>query len=190
MSFERGSISFRAYSVIEPPADAMDRTATMAVRRYAFRPINDERGERESFGWIDLRQPLNDRPVWEEMREGHLMVLGVRKDTKAFSQFLYKARFEARVERIKEEKGLERITRQHLLAIQEELTIQMLKETSPTTSTVEVIWDRNTGEVLIGCASNAMCERIVELFKATFDVTGMKVPVPRGWCCGLRRCST
>lgn len=170
MPFRSGSLSARRFVVQGEVSATFDRTATMALRRYAWKPINDERAERESFGWIDPRHPLAEAMTWEDLQDGPLIFLSVRRDKKAFSKVLFLARLQERIEQVQKEKGLNRLTRQHRLALQEELTIVMLKETSATSGFTELVWDRNTNEVFMTATSTSLCERISELFMSTFEL--------------------
>ncbi|MGF1571870.1 MAG: recombination-associated protein RdgC [Sumerlaeia bacterium] len=170
MPFRSGSLSARRFVVQGDVSATFDRTATMALRRYAWKPINDERAEKESFGWIDPRHPLAEAITWEDLQDGPLIFLSVRRDRKSFSKVLFLARLQERIEQVQKEKGLSRLTRQHRLALQEELTVVMLKETSATSIFTELVWDRNTNEVYMTATSTTLCERISELFMSTFEL--------------------
>jgi len=152
------------------PPETFDRTATMALKRYAWRPIDSDRGESESFGWINPRKPLERELLWEDVTDGNLVFLAVRRDRKSFSKVLFKARREDLHERTRKEKGLARLTRQHRLALDEELRIRMLKEVTPSSTFTELVWDRNTGEVFLHATGKALCERIADMFMVTFDL--------------------
>lgn len=171
MSLSKGTATCRIYHVDASEAPAsLCRTATMAVRRYAFRPIDSERGEDQSFGWINPRSPLNMELVWEEMLDGNIAFLAVRIDRKAIDKVAFAARQKAMHAKVCSEKGIARLTRQHRLAIDEQLKVEMLKEVTPTTSYVEIVWDRGRSLLIIGTNSNATCERIVDLFSSSFDL--------------------
>lgn len=162
----------------------------MAVRRHAFKPIAAERGDRESFGWVNPRNLLASDYTWDDVVDGHLVYLAVRTDKKAFSKAIFRARRDAQIAEVCKAKGIERITRQQRLAIEEELTAQMLKEATPTTAVTELVWDRNTGEVFIGATSGKLCDRIADLFQSTFDrrlvpswpaIIGHEIIAREGW---------
>ena len=182
MPFRSGALSVRRFRLDEPPPETLSRTATMAMRRHAYKPINAERGERESFGWVNPRRLLDTTYSWEDVVDGNLVFLALRKDKKAFNKALFKARRDDMIEKLCKERGIERITRQHRLAIEEELTVVMLKEVSPTTSFTELVWDTNTDEVMIGATSRTLCERIGDVFQSTFDRRLMPLfPALVGW---------
>lgn len=170
MPFRSGTLSVRRYVVQSELPATFARTATMAVRRYEFHPINADRGERESFGWVNPRAPLGAQFAWEDLVDGNLAFLAVRRDRKSFNKVIFKARLAELSEQTRRAKGIERLTRQHRLALEEQLTVQMLKEVTPATAFTELVWDLNTGDVFIGATSKSLCERITELFASTFDL--------------------
>lgn len=170
MPFRSGSLSVRRYHLQDEVPAAFARTATMALRRYSFKPIDSDRGERESFGWVNPRQPLAQELVWEDIIDGNLAFLAVRRDRKSFSKVIFRARRDELFEKTKQEKGLGRLTRQHRIALEEELTIRMLKEVTPVSSFTEIIWDMNSGDVFLGATSKTLCERLSDLFTSTFDL--------------------
>ena len=104
------------------------------------------------------------------MIDGSLLYLGVRRDRKAFSKVLFRARLAEKMSGVKSAKKLEKISRQHRLALEDELAIEMLKETSPTSAFHEMIWDMSRGEILMGVTGSAACDRMRDLFEATFDL--------------------
>lgn len=170
MPFRSGALTARRYRVTDELPATFARTATMAMRRHAWRPVNDERGERESFGWVNPRKLLQPDIIWEEVVDGNLAFLAVRRDRKAFNKTLYKARREVVFEEAMAERKLQRLTRQQRLALEEQLAIDMLREVSPAIAFTEVVWDLNTGDFYMGATSRTLCERISDLFTSTFDL--------------------
>jgi len=170
MPFNAGALSVRRFAVLGEIPRTFEQTATLAMRRYAWRAIDSSRGERESFGWVNPRSVLDDSFTFEDVYTRPYLYLGVRRDRKAFSPVLFRARRERRFEDVKSERKLQKLTRQHRLAVEEELTVEMLKETSPQSSFAELVWDQNSNTVLMGATSNTLCERIQEIFEATFDL--------------------
>ena len=170
MPFRSGALSVRRFQVVEDIPETLPKTATVALRRYLWRPIDDARGERESFGWVNPRRLLAETFTWEDVIDGPYALLGVRRDRKNFSQVLFRARREELFDRTKSERNITRLSRQQRLALEEQLTIEMLKETSPQSTFAEVVWDTNSNLLLVGTTANAFCERTIEIFEATFDL--------------------
>jgi DNA recombination-dependent growth factor C len=170
MPFRTGSLSLRRFMVLGQVPASLPQTATLSIRRYSYRPIDDSRGERESFGWVNPRRLLSDAFTYEDITDGGYMLLGLRRDRKNFSKVLFKARMEELIGATKRERKMEKISRQQRLALEDQLTIQMLKETSPQSAFSELVWDMNSNLVLMGATSTKLCERIQEVFEATFDL--------------------
>ena len=170
MPFIQGSISVRRYQVGDEIPATLAQTATLAIRRYAWRPIDDQRGEKESFGWINPRNVLQDGFTYDDLVDGPYMVLGVRRDRKNYSKVLFKARRDLMFVDVKKQRNLDKLSRQQRMALEEQLNVEMLKETSPQSAFSEMVWDMNSNLVFMGATSNTLCERIQELFEATFDL--------------------
>lgn len=170
MGFRYGSLSARRFAVKGEMPEHFTEVATNALRRYCFKPINDDRGERESFGWVNPRALLAQKFTAEDVTLGSVLFLGTRRDRKAYSPVLFRARLGELMRDTMRARKIEKITRQQRLALEEQLAIQMLKETSPSSAFHELVWDTARMEAYIGATSNALCDRITELFEATFDM--------------------
>lgn len=170
MPFQSGGLSVRRYTVLEEIPKSLAQTATLAIRRYVFRPIDDSRGEKESFGWVNPRNVLQQSFTYDDIVDGPHMLLGVRRDKKSFSPTLFKARRRELFEETKQQRKLQKLSRQQRIALEEQLTIEMLKETSPQSAFAEIVWDMNSNIVLMGATATALCERIQEMFEATFNL--------------------
>ncbi len=170
MPFRSGALSVSRFQVVEDIPETLPKTATVALRRYLWRPIDDARGERESFGWVNPRRLLAETFTWEDVVDGPYVLLGVRRDRKNFSQVLFRARRDELFDRTKSERNITRLSRQQRLALEEQLTVEMLRETSPQSTFAEVVWDTNSNLLLVGTTANTFCERTIEIFEATFDL--------------------
>ena len=67
MPFQSGGLSVRRYTVLEEIPKSLAQTATLAIRRYVFRPIDDSRGEKESFGWVNPRNVLQQSFTYDDI---------------------------------------------------------------------------------------------------------------------------
>ncbi len=170
MPFQSGSLSLRRFAVVGDISPNLAQLATIAVRRYSFRPINDDRGEEESFGWVNPRDVLAESFQYEDLQSGQYLLIGARRDKKTFSKVLYRARLQKKIDEIKKTRNLERISRQHRKSLEEEVTIEMLRETSPTSTFYEITWDQHTNVVYLGATGDTICQRLQDLFEATFDI--------------------
>lgn len=171
MGIQEGGASVRRFMVLGEPSAELNLVATVSLRRDFWKPIDASRGEKESFGWVNPRNLLTEDFTWDDVQVTQgVALLGVRVDRKSFSPVLFKARLRDKMGRVREERKVERLSRAQRLALKEELTQQMLAETSPKSTFAEVLWEMNSGIVLMGGAGGALCERIADLFHRTFDL--------------------
>ncbi|MCC5877647.1 MAG: recombination-associated protein RdgC [Candidatus Sumerlaeia bacterium] len=171
MGFMQGSATVRRYQVIDDIPEELDRTATVSIRRYSWRPIVDNKGEVSSQGWVNPRNLLEREFNWEDVLvQDGLVFLGYRVDKKSFSTVLFRARLQGMIQDVKREKKIERISKGQREALKEQLTIEMLKETSPRSTFTELIWDMRCNIVMMSSTSNTHCDQISENFKSTFGV--------------------
>ncbi|MBI1291859.1 hypothetical protein GC173_11540 [bacterium] len=170
MSFTSGALSVRRFRVLDPVPPTLPQTASLAVRRYTFRPINPERGERHAFGWCNPRDPIAETFDYDDLVDGPFLLLGARQDRKHFNPILFKARLTKRIRAVCAERKIARLTRQQRLVVEEELAVEVNRETSPVSAFCQVLWDLSTNMLYMAATSNAACESVQELFSATFDL--------------------
>lgn len=140
------------------------------LRRYSFRAIDPARGERQAAGWVDPLAPCDFIGADVSLLDGSYLFLGFRRDRKAPNRIMLRERIKNEMARVKRESGVARLSRQQRVAIEEQETVKLLAETSATTAVTEVVLNTNTGTLLIGAASRALCERIVDFIVETFDI--------------------
>lgn len=171
MGFEKGTATVRRYQVLGEIPEELPLTATVALRRHKWRPIDDRKGEGKSQGWVNPRNLLGEEITWEDLlvHDG-LIFLGFRVDKKSYSKVLFNARLEVKKAIVREEKKAEKISKNQIAALKEELNIEMLKETSPRSAFTELIWEMNSNIVLMSSTVNSNCDEIAETFRNTFDL--------------------
>lgn len=170
MGFQEGNATVRRYLVMGELSEDLPLTATVSLRRESWRPIDDRKGEKQSFGWVNPRALLQREISWEEVVVSNgLVFLGYRVDKKSFSPVLFKARMKEKIQVVKKEKKVEKISKAQRLALKDELTVEMLSETSPRSSFSELIWDMNSNIVLMSSTSNTLCDQISEAFTKSFN---------------------
>jgi hypothetical protein len=171
VSLSKGSIAARIFTITEPPPATFAETATLAIRRYSFRPIDSMRGERTAAGWCIPSKPLAESFTADDVCLGAgRYLLGYRTDLKRIPPVIKKARVAERVAEVKREKKIEKLSRQHRMAIEEEVEIDLLNMTSPKTDVIEVALLLNEGLVIIGTATQSKIDKITELLEVTFDM--------------------
>jgi hypothetical protein len=174
MSLLSGSFSVRRFGIRDwdPGTEAMaDFRARVSagLRRYAWRPINADRGEKTSIGFVDALRATRVPGTFEEVAVGGVLLLGVRIDTKNIPSPVKEAAKQDLFEQVKAEKGVQRLSRQHRLALSEQVENELLVDESPSVAVVPVLLDMAHGDVWIGTAATSTSSRIMDLLMSAFD---------------------
>lgn len=168
MGIEQGSMTLTRYH-----AEFGDGGMQDEVSRYSFREIDDSRGERESFGWVDPEDPedvCHSAGAYYIGEGWHHLT--ARRDTKKIDRRALKARIARKTADTMTMLGVERPSRQQRLAIREETELAMLAEVTARTGYVDALFNEDSGHLLVG-ATGAMADRFRELFAATFGATSV-----------------
>lgn len=151
------------------PPDARERY-NRALQRHAFRPIDAEKGETQSAGWVDPRNILASPLTWDRLSVGPYVFLGLRVDKKSVPGPLLKARLRQALREVAKEKKTTRISRTEKKAIEEQVTADLLRQASPSVAIYEASWNTATGELLIAATSKGVNEGFMEVFAHTFEM--------------------
>lgn len=170
MPFTSGTISASCYRTDQAcPSDARERF-NRSLRRYAFHPINPEKGESQSAGWVDPRNILTTPLNWDHLTVGPYVFLGLRVDKKSVPSALLKAGVRQALRELAKEKKTQRISRTEKKAIEERIGGELLREASPSVAIYEAVWNTATGEVFFGATSKSLNEAFMEIFALTFEL--------------------
>ena len=170
MPFTSGTISATWYRVDRDfPKDAREQF-DITLKRYAFTPIDSSKGEVESMGWVDSRDILNPKLLWDLVTLGKYAFLGLRFDRKTVSATLLKAHIREELRRVAREKKARQISRTERKIIMEQVKATLLRKASPSVAVYEASWNTETGDVLFGSSSKSANERFCEQFAMTFDI--------------------
>ncbi len=170
MPFTTGSLTCVIYRVVEELPDDFHQKAKLAVQRYAFRPINAERGEDRSGGWVNPLNVLESKVDLTAQLFSDYLYLGLRVDKKSPNTALLKARVAATmVERLKDGKR-KRLSNEERKAIQAEQRNLLLRDTSPNTTVHEMLWNVEGGWLFFSAHSPAANNEFLDIFADTFGL--------------------
>jgi len=170
MPFTSGTITAAAYRTERPcPPDARERFGR-TLARHAFKPINPDKGEILSIGWVDPHNILSGSVKWDQISSGPYVFLGLRTDKKSVPGSLLRAHVREALRQVAREKKTHRLSRTERDAIRERITADLIRQTSPSTSIHEAVWNTATGEVLFSTSARAANDAFMELFQTTFDL--------------------
>jgi hypothetical protein len=160
--------------VAQPPShldrDAVARTVT----RRAFREHDDGDGPPQSFGWVDIHDPLSTELGPADLFFQHYLVVGFRYDRRAVPAkllFLERRRAEAAM---RAERGMERLGAAMRKQIKADVEARLLARALPTPRLYDCVWNLETGRVYLTGKQRGAREAFVELFRQTFGIA----PVP------------
>ncbi len=138
------------------------------IRRFGFRELDENSDQERSLGWVDIMDSLDaEFPGEGFFKEGYL-VLALRVDTrvvpaKILRQHVLKAQREAA-----KKEGLAFLPKERRKEIQEQVRWKLLRRSIPNSSSYEVVWNLQRGEVLLGTNQPAICDLFAEHFHKTF----------------------
>jgi recombination associated protein RdgC len=160
--------------VAEPPS-SIDRDAVArAVTKRAFREHDDGEGGPQSFGWVDIHDPLSTTLGPADLFFQQFLVVGFRYDRRAVpAKLLFLERRRAE-NAMRVERGMDRLGAAIRKQIKADVEARLLARALPTPRLYDCVWNLETGRVYLTGKQRAAREAFVEHFRQTFGVT----PVP------------
>ena len=171
MAILAGGFSGRSWRVLEslPPnfKDQFERN----LGRHGFRPIDVEKGEVQSAGWVNIRQMLDARLTMDKVLFGDLIALGLRVDRLALNQKLFRATLAQEIGRKLRQTGREGLGREQRVVLEDKVRLELLRRTAPATALHEMVWHLPSGMVLLGSGARKVGLLFADLFAETFQVS-------------------
>ncbi len=170
MGLVQGGLNGRRFRITTPlPQDFRDRFLE-GVREFAFQPRPDAADKEPTVGWVDIFEPANTRFELNTFLFDRYLALALRVDKKSVNGRYAKIALYEREHQVMEERGLEKLSKTERQAIKEAVEAELYARALPSVSTIDVVWDIHTGEVIVFGTSDSQVELVVENFEATFDV--------------------
>ena len=169
MGLLTNSASFVRFNVEgDPPADFWDFAAER-ISKYAFRDIDDNYDER-SIGWVSCLDMFDSEFAYTSYTVGDYLVLSLRIDerkvpTAALKKFTLKEEG-----RIKRERQIPRLSRDHRQEIKENMRLVLLKKAIPIPAVYDMAWNLSDNTVLFFSTSQKAIGSLEEFFKESFDL--------------------
>ena len=171
MPLTAGTLTTRTWRVIDTLPPNFKELFERNLQRHAFRPIDPERGELQTMGWVNIRQMLDARLNLEKVLFGNIILLALRVDRLAINQKLFRALFAQEIGKQLREKGRENLSREERLVIEDKVRLDLIKRTQPNTAVYEAAWHLESGTVFFGSTSERLNMSFADLFTETFQVT-------------------
>ena len=170
MPITAGAASGRTFRVSESLPPNFRETIERNLQRHAFKPIDPERGELQSIGWVNIRQLLDTRLTLEKVLFRNLIALGLRIDRLTINQRLFRATLAQEIGKKLREKGVSNLSREERLVLEDKVRIDLIKRTQPATALYEMVWQLDTGVVFFGTGGQKIGLVFADLFAETFQV--------------------
>jgi recombination associated protein RdgC len=160
--------------IAEPPS-SIDRDAVArAVTRRSFRDNDDGEGSPQSFGWVDIHDPLSTTLGPADLFFQQFLVVGFRYDRRAVpAKLLFLERRRAE-NAMRAERGMDRLGKALRTQIKADVEARLLARALPAPRLYDCVWNLETGRVYLTGKQRAARDAFVEHFRQTFGVT----PVP------------
>ncbi len=171
MPITAGSLTGRVWRVVDTLPPNFKELFERNLQRHAFKPIDPERGELQSMGWVNIRQMLDSRLTLEKVMFRSLFLLALRVDKLAINQRLFKASLAQEVGKVLREKEKDQLSREERLVIEDKVRMDLIKRTQPNTAVYDVAWHLESGLVIFGTTGEKLNLSFSDLFSETFQVT-------------------
>ena len=159
--FKASSMDIALFRVADTSVVTEDK-----LRRHAFRPIDDLKGEESAAGWVGF----GDDAEWLAPAErGEWMVWSLRMDRRSVpGPVVNKHLAEAvKEEAAKAEDG--KVSRARRKELKELIRSKLLAKAEPVPTVADVALNVHTGLLLVGTKSSGMIEKFMDCFKGAFD---------------------
>lgn len=174
MPLTAGTLTTRVFRVIDALPPNFKEMFERNLGRHAFRPIDPERGELQSMGWVNIRQMLDSRLKLEKVLFQNTILLALRVDRLAINQKLFRALLAEEIGKALREardKGRENLSREERAVIEDKVRLDLIKRTQPNTAVYEAAWQLERGVVFFCSTSERLCLSFADLFTETFQVS-------------------
>jgi DNA recombination-dependent growth factor C len=169
MGLLTNSASFVRFSVEgEPPADFWNFVGER-ITSHAFRDIDDNYDER-SIGWVSCLNMFDSEFAGSSYSAGDHVVLALRIDERKVPAAGLKKFTAKEEERIKRERQIPKLSRDHRNEIKESIRLSLMKRAIPLPSVYDVVWSLSDNTVLLFSTSQRAIAELEEFFKESFDL--------------------
>jgi DNA recombination-dependent growth factor C len=171
MSLTAGSVTCRVWRALDALPSGFKEAFERNLRRHAFKPIDPERGELESLGWVNVRQMLDADLSLEKVLFRNLILVGLRVDRLAINQKLFRATLAQAIDKVMRAKERESLSREERLVLEDKVRLDLLKRTQPAVNVYEMAWHLEEGLVFFASTSRRLGQLFSDLFGETFQVS-------------------
>jgi len=168
MGFSSNAVTLTRYKVIDSLPQDFWNWAHERVLEYVFQ----ERDGLDEYraGWTHFDRPFQTDISLTDISFAEFLVLGMRMDVRRVPATVLKKYCALEEERVKKERGLQRLSKKMLTEIRDNMRLQLLSKTVPVPHLTDFLWDIQGGDVFLFSRQDRLRAAFEDLFKATFDM--------------------
>jgi DNA recombination-dependent growth factor C len=165
-----GSSTFTRFRVEgAPPEDCLEEYP-VRITRFAFQNIDETSDQERSAGWVNILDMFDNRLGAMEYLKEPCIALSWRVDFRKVPSRAVKRYCREAEEKIKEEEGLEFLSKKRRRDIKERVQQMLMKRVIPGSQTYDMIWDLRNSTVIFGSVRNNLCDEFAEFFMQCFGL--------------------
>lgn len=130
-------------------------------------------------GWCSIDNYLNEDPS-DQCMVGEYAVFGLRIDTKNAPAALVRAKLSKMMEAWKQEHGAKAVPKDVKQELRENVTNEVLSNTSPRTKVIDVAWDTVNDWIVLSNLSESVAENFTRQFHSSFPGLTLELWQPFG----------
>lgn len=166
-----GAVATRRYRVLDSPPTEYLSPFGKAIVRNAFKPINEDKGETQSAGWVSVRNILETSLNPSEWHIPPYILLGYRIDKKSVSAKLFRAKLDLAIRDKLRSGQREKLSREEKSSLEMSIKTEMLKAQAPSVNVAEIAWNVETGRLIVASTSTTVNDLVAGAFAETFGLT-------------------
>lgn len=166
-----GSLSTRLWRAVEPLPPHFSDIFERNLKRFAFRPVDVDKGELRSMGWVNLRQVLDARLTMKKVMFRNTIAMALRIDRVTINQRLFRATLAEEVAKALRERGVGKLSREQRGALEASVRLKLVKAQAPSMSIYEMAWHLENGLVIFSATGEKLNVDFSDLFSQTFNIS-------------------
>jgi hypothetical protein len=172
VGFISANISFTRYHVVDPIDNSLWPEIPGRLKAHGFKDIDASADER-SFGWTCFEDMLDSAWKGAPPEKGAYLAFGLRLDTRRIAPAVMKKHLTLALEAYRNslvEQGRKSISREEREEVKDQVRLRLMARSLPVPAVFDVVWNTQSGRILLGSTRDKIQEMFEELFFHTFGI--------------------
>lgn len=143
------------------------------LKKFAFRPIDTLKGEELAVGWTNIDDILDTAWANSVPEKGEWLCFALRVDKRKIPGAILKKHFGEALKKEQEAlatQGKHFVSRERKKELKEQLKLRLLANTEPAPASVDVVMNKESGQLLVASTAKGMLAHLTELMPRSFGV--------------------